>query len=79
VGIPADQLERIFEPGFTTKGGVQVGTGLGLSICYNVMQDHDGSIEVVSEEGQGAEVTLTLPIRMRNQTGPLPLLRDLAI
>jgi signal transduction histidine kinase len=53
VGIPADQLERIFEPGFTTKGGVQVGTGLGLSICYNVMQDHDGSIEVVARRGGG--------------------------
>ncbi len=79
VGIPADQLQRIFEPGYTTKHGVQVGTGLGLSICYNVMLDHEGSIEVASEEGRGAEVTLTLPIRMRNQTGPLPLLRDLAI
>ncbi|MGY8822624.1 MAG: ATP-binding protein [Candidatus Latescibacterota bacterium] len=40
-GIAPEHLERIFDPGFTTKG-VGVGTGLGLSICHNIMRQHRG-------------------------------------
>ncbi len=61
VGIQADDLNKIFDPGFTTKG-VGVGTGLGLSICYNIIQKHNGSISVESEVGKGTEFTITLPI-----------------
>ena len=59
-GIPADQLEKIFDPGFTTKG-VGVGTGLGLSICYKIMQDHHGEIRVRSEVGKGSTFTVVFP------------------
>ena len=59
-GMPADIVERVFEPGFTTRG-VGVGTGLGLSICYKIIQEHHGTIDIKSNVGQGTTVTLTLP------------------
>ena len=61
VGIAAEQLDQIFDPGYTTKG-VGVGTGLGLSICYRIMQQHGGRIEVTSKIGEGTEFTLRLPL-----------------
>jgi signal transduction histidine kinase len=60
-GIPHEQLDRIFDPGFTTRG-VGVGTGLGLPISYRIMQEHGGKISVDSEPGAGATVTLRLPV-----------------
>jgi signal transduction histidine kinase len=60
-GIPAEDIGKVFDPGFTTKGGLGVGTGLGLSVCYNIMQKHHGTISVKSEVGRGTEFTLTLP------------------
>jgi signal transduction histidine kinase len=59
-GIPQEQIGRVFDPGFTTKG-VGVGTGLGLSICYQIMQKHRGQIEVASRVGEGSTVTVSLP------------------
>jgi signal transduction histidine kinase len=61
-GIPAENLTRIFDPGFTTKSS-GVGTGLGLSISYNIIQKHKGEIKVKSEIGQGTEFVITLPIK----------------
>jgi two-component system NtrC family sensor kinase len=61
-GMPADNLERIFDPGFTTQG-VGVGTGLGLSISYNIMQKHGGRIFVESEVDKGSTFTVELPRR----------------
>ncbi|UCE25031.1 MAG: hypothetical protein JSU74_02995, partial [Candidatus Zixiibacteriota bacterium] len=60
VGIPKEKLPLIFDPGYTTKG-VGVGTGLGLSICYQIMQEHQGTIEVESEPGQGTTFTVIIP------------------
>ena len=60
IGIPEENLPKIFDPGFTTKG-VRVGTGLGLSIVQRIVSDHKGRIEVTSEPGNGATVRLTLP------------------
>lgn len=60
-GIQPEHLDKIFEPGFTTKG-VGVGTGLGLSICYKIIEKHNGSISVTSEIGQGTTFTIKLPI-----------------
>ncbi|MCA9666116.1 MAG: GHKL domain-containing protein [Myxococcales bacterium] len=62
VGIAEEDLERVFDPGFTTKG-VGVGTGLGLPICYRIAQQHGGRIDVRSEPGRGAHFTVRLPIR----------------
>jgi PAS domain S-box-containing protein len=61
-GIRPENLSRIFDPGFTTKG-VGVGTGLGLSIVFQIIHDHGGSIDVESEVGKGSTFTLRLPVR----------------
>ncbi len=61
-GIAPENLNKIFDPGFTTKG-VRVGTGLGLAICYQIVRAHQGRIEVESRPGEGTAFTVTLPVR----------------
>ncbi len=60
-GIKPENLSRIFDPGFTTKG-VGTGTGLGLSICYQIVEAHGGEITVDSEVGKGTTFTIALPV-----------------
>ncbi|MBI4849445.1 MAG: hypothetical protein HY808_12870 [Nitrospirae bacterium] len=60
-GIQKDILDRITEPFFTTKLN-QGGTGLGLSISYAIVKEHKGSMEFISEPGQGATACITLPV-----------------
>jgi len=64
-GISPEQIDRIFDPFFSTKG-VGQGTGLGLSISYGIMQAHGGDIQVKSQPGIGTEFVLTLPVKMQN-------------
>jgi signal transduction histidine kinase len=59
-GIPAENLEKIFDPGFTTKGS-GVGTGLGLAISYRIVQEHRGFMTAASEPGKGALLTVRVP------------------
>lgn len=59
-GIPPEIQQRIFDPFFTTKP-VGRGTGLGLFICNNLVQEHQGVIEVASTMGQGAVFSVFLP------------------
>jgi signal transduction histidine kinase len=63
IGIPASDLNRVFEPYFTTKhkSSMHKGTGLGLFIAHQHMQDHGGAIEVRSSPNQGTTFILTLP------------------
>jgi signal transduction histidine kinase len=56
-GIPAEHLDRIYDPFFTTKP-IGLGTGLGLSITYGIVREHDGSIHCESAPGQGTRFTL---------------------
>jgi two-component system NtrC family sensor kinase len=62
-GIPAENIDKIFDPGFTTKG-VRVGTGLGLPICYQIARAHQGWIDVSSQLGEGSIFTVSLPVRL---------------
>ena len=59
-GIPAKDLQRIFEPFFTSKG-VGKGTGLGLSVSHGIVKAHGGSIKVESSVGEGSTFRVYLP------------------
>jgi PAS domain S-box-containing protein len=58
VGIPAQYLDKIFDPYFTTK---EKGSGLGLATSYSIVKNHDGKIEVESAPGSGTSFTIYLP------------------
>ena len=58
-GIPEEDLQRVFEPFFTSKG--LKSSGLGLSSSYGIVKRHQGEIHVESEVGRGATFTVTLP------------------
>lgn len=59
-GLNAEQLQRIFEPFYTTKTR---GTGLGMSITKRIVEAHGGQIEVGNNRRSGAEIVITLPRR----------------
>lgn len=61
VGIAPENLDKIFEPFFSTKENGD-GTGLGLSISYRIIQNHGGKIEAASQVGQGTVFRVTLPL-----------------
>ncbi len=60
-GIPKDQIHKIYDPFFTTKGTGR-GTGLGLSVTYGIIQEHRGTITVRSESGSGTCFRVALPV-----------------
>jgi signal transduction histidine kinase/CheY-like chemotaxis protein/GAF domain-containing protein len=62
VGIPRDQIKRIYDPFFTTKGPGK-GTGLGLFTCYRTVVRHGGEIRVDSRVGEGTVFQILLPVR----------------
>ncbi len=73
IGIPAEDLPRIFERFFrspSTQHLAVPGTGLGLSITKAIIEEHGGAIAVVSRSGEGTEVTVTLPFRSPATAGP---------
>ncbi|HSJ57618.1 MAG TPA: ATP-binding protein [Anaerolineae bacterium] len=58
VGIPAGDLDQVFEPFYTTK---EWGSGLGLAVSHNIVRQHGGQIVIESEVGVGTTVTVHLP------------------
>ena len=60
-GIPPGELDKVFDPFYTTRP-VGQGTGLGLSICYSIVKQHFGAIEVESVEAEGTTFTVRLPL-----------------
>jgi PAS domain S-box-containing protein len=82
VGIPQEQLNRIFDPFFSNRRGSTVGTGLGLSVSMSMVRGMDGDIRVDSEVGRGTTMTVTLPIierRRRPRHGEKPKTRILVV
>ncbi len=59
-GIPQENLEKIWDPFFTTKG--EEGTGLGLDICRRIIEEHHGAITCESQINAGTTFTISLPI-----------------
>jgi len=60
-GIPAENLDRLFNPFFTTRGE-RGGTGLGLSVCHGIVTGHGGRIYARSKLGKGATFIVELPV-----------------
>ena len=60
-GIPAEHLDKIFDPFYTTKGE-RGGTGLGLSVCHGIVTEHGGKIYAKSKPGKGTIFFVELPI-----------------
>ena len=61
VGIPAENLGKIYDPFFTTKATGR-GTGLGLAVSYGIIQEHSGSIHCSSRPGQGTSFLIEFPL-----------------
>jgi two-component system, cell cycle sensor histidine kinase and response regulator CckA len=61
IGMPFSDLSRIFEPFYTKKSMGRSGTGLGMSVVWGTVKDHDGFIDIQSEEGYGTTFTLYFP------------------
>ncbi len=66
IGFTAAQLEKVFEP---FQSGFNEGTGLGLALVYQIIQGHQGSIQVDSQPGKGARFVIDLP---REALPPMP-------
>ncbi len=67
-GIKKTLMPKIFDPFFTTKDPGK-GIGLGLSMTYNIIQEHNGNIELDSNEGKGTTVIIRLPLNNKAEKG----------
>ncbi|MEH2444171.1 trifunctional serine/threonine-protein kinase/ATP-binding protein/sensor histidine kinase [Nostoc sp.] len=61
LGISEEVKQRLFDPFFTTKP-IGTGTGLGLSISHSIIEKHGGKLSIISESGNGAEFSLSIPL-----------------
>lgn len=73
VGIPEENMSKIWEPFFTTK---DFGSGLGLTLVFKIVKEHRGDITVQSRVGEGTAFTVSLPVPKEQRT--LPLYREAA-
>jgi len=67
VGIPPENLPKIFTPFFTSK---EEGTGLGLAVSFGIVRNHGGKIEVESTPGRGTTFSVSLPVRRPGAAAP---------
>jgi two-component system C4-dicarboxylate transport sensor histidine kinase DctB len=66
VGIPDADLSHVSEPFFSTKLTGE-GLGLGLAICKAILADFNGSLDISSTKGKGTQVTVTLPLAVKEK------------
>ena len=64
-GIPEADLNRIFDPFFTSKK--PMGMGVGLTICHGIIEEHRGKMTAANAPEGGAVFTITLPLRQENR------------
>ncbi|MBI9102806.1 MAG: PAS domain-containing protein [Spirochaetales bacterium] len=64
VGIPAENLSKIFEPYFTTK---DFGSGLGLTLVYKIIKEHGGDVSIKSKENEGTTFTFRFPVSRQDR------------
>jgi signal transduction histidine kinase len=76
-GMPAEELNRVFDPFFSTKGR-EHGTGLGLPIAEEIIRAHRGEIEMLSIPGRGTEVIVRLPLAGEDGTTREPIHQERA-
>lgn len=74
-GMPQEELCKVFEPFFTTKKN---GVGIGLCVAERIVREHNGYIDIISEEGKGTSVTVVIPTRQTAEgpDGPSPRASD---
>ncbi|WP_163338315.1 response regulator [Desulfopila sp. IMCC35008] len=65
IGIPAENIGKIFEPFYTNKVMGQSGSGLGMPVVWSTVKEHDGYIQVNSAEGEGTEFKIYFPATQR--------------
>ncbi len=70
-GIAAVDIEKIFEPFYTKKVMGRSGTGLGLAVVWGTVKDHNGYVDVQSEDGKGSTFTLYFPVTREKMAGDL--------
>ena len=69
-GISEDIINKIFDPFFSTKSKTE-GSGLGLAVVHGIIQSHQGTIKVTSEEGKGTTFNILLPAVDKKKTAPV--------
>ncbi len=72
IGIPPQEIGRIFEPFYTKKKMGRSGTGLGLAVVWGTVKDHKGYIDVHSEVGKGSTFTIYFPVTRESRSSDQP-------
>ena len=62
IGMKPETIFKIYDPFYTTKN-VGAGTGLGLAVSYQIIEQHQGSLDCVSELGKGTEFIIEIPLK----------------
>ncbi len=75
IGIPAEALSHVFESFFTTKSP-EKGTGLGLAQVHGIVKQHDGYVQIESQEGAGTMVSIYLPVETDRTAGAQSNMED---
>ena len=71
--MPPSDLDKIFEPFYTKKVLGRSGTGLGMSVVWGAVKDHDGFIDIITEEGSGTTFVLYYPASRSEMEAPSPV------